>query len=38
MEIVKSTKNLEPLNHNAKDDFYKVPSPFQLLGNPDQEI
>ena len=26
MEIVKSTKNLEPLNQNVKDDFYKVPN------------
>ena len=26
MEIVKPTKNLEPLNRNVKDDFYIVPN------------
>ena len=26
MEIVKPTENLEPLNQNIKDDFYKVPN------------
>ena len=26
MEIVKTTENLEPLNQNIKDDFYKVPN------------
>ena len=26
MEIVKSSKNLEPLNQNLIDDFYKVPN------------
>ena len=26
MEIVKSTNNLELLNQNVKDDFYKVPN------------
>ena len=26
MEIVKSTENLEQLNQNIKDDFYKVPN------------
>ena len=26
MEIVKQTENLEPLNQNIKDDFYKVPN------------
>ena len=26
MEIVKSKKNLEHLNRNIKDDFYKVPN------------
>ena len=26
MEIVKSTKNIETLNQNIKDDFYKVPN------------
>ena len=26
MEIVKPTKNLESLNQNIKDDFYKVPN------------
>ena len=26
MEIVKPTNNLEKLNRNIKDDFYKVPN------------
>ena len=26
MEIVKSSKNLEPLNQNLIDDFYRVPN------------
>ena len=26
MEIVKPTENLEHLNQNIKDDFYKVPN------------
>ena len=26
MEVVKPAKNLEPLNHNVKDDFYVVPN------------
>ena len=26
MEIVKPTENIEPLNQNIKDDFYKVPN------------
>ena len=26
MEIVKPTKNLEPLNRNVKDDFYVIPN------------
>ena len=26
MEIVKPTKNVEPLSQNVKDDFYVVPN------------